>query len=814
MIIRRELDLGAIRKANVCITRMEGYPHTEAFREIAERIEEECRRNSIPCSITSKVDEDAEISFILGAHLMPEQYKILDKKNTIIVNLERLAPLESNKINNQYLELIKEFKFIDFTSENSEFCRKNKIHEPLYIYRPWHEAIWSRVQAEAGKEWDACFIGSITPRRQNLINCLERGGIKVKTAFNCYSAERDLILSKSKIALNIHAYAESNSAEIWRLGYYISNNISIVSEKSCFEEGEESISRNLVQADYDNFTEVVRKELIRVENYSYKHQQLKELNAAATKCSIQNNGTPKKIEKAPKPLTLNIGCGIDWHEDALNIDIKTTGAEDLVLDISKPWEKINRFHQTQRFGLIYLGECCFDIIEASCVLEHVEDLTKTLQNLARLLKPGGWLFLRFPHQDSLGAWQDPTHVRGMNEHLFKYLNEWSEYIELGDIKLKPKWMSFIEEESKAKINKQDFDRTGFVEAVTVKEIVSVPKRRSKDQIEKLKEARKKIGGTSLRDKINRRTYIETYETNIKDRQDQKKLKNTVSLLTPTYGNRFKYLRCASKWIANQDYPATDIEWVILTDTDDEADFLRSKLKFQREQPRYRVNIQSAGEKLPIGAKRNLIHNFCEGEIYINIDDDDYYMPSRISHCIDKLNVSDADYAGCRYLPVYFTDDNTLWISDPGENIACAGSFAYRKELLKKTWYPHNATNGEEIGFTNDFSLRKADLDAFSTMICIAHSQNTFDKNKLRSRFTNEAEDIFKAGSEEVFGDRNFFNAGQITLKETDFQAEWKSAYALIEENSESLNQVSDFFCHETPKSALDTFANFIINKLN
>ena len=102
-------------------------------------------------------------------------------------------------------------------------------------------------------------------------------------------------------------------------------------------------------------------------------------------------------------------------------------------------------------------------------MEHVKDLTKTLRNISKFLKPGGWLYLRYPHQDSLGAWQDPTHVRGMNEHLMKYLYEWSDYINLENSKLKPKWISFIQEDSTSKINKRDKERIGFIEAVLIKE---------------------------------------------------------------------------------------------------------------------------------------------------------------------------------------------------------------------------------------------------------------------------------------------------------------------------------------------------------
>ena len=97
-------------------------------------------------------------------------------------------------------------------------------------------------------------------------------------------------------------------------------------------------------------------------NFECKKDQADKLHSAATTCGGNNKPITKKGETA-KPLIMNVGCGLDWNEDALNVDIENTGIQDIILDISKPWDQINKFHKTERFGLIYLGECCFDMIE-------------------------------------------------------------------------------------------------------------------------------------------------------------------------------------------------------------------------------------------------------------------------------------------------------------------------------------------------------------------------------------------------------------------------------------------------------------------
>ena len=816
MLIRSTLELAQASKVNICIAKIPGYSHTEAFRELSERIEAECMRQEIPCSISNNWQIEADINFVLGAHLEPEKYRNLDTNQTILINLERLASLKKNETTNNYIELLQQYSYIDFSSENSEYCRQRNLRQPIYLYRPWLEKAWARTQNEIDKEWDACLIGSITPRREKLAEELNNAGIKTICAFNCYASERDEILSKSKIALNVHAYEDSDAAEILRLAYYISNNLNIVSERSTFEAGEERFSQSLDQYAYEDLIDGVKEKLKSIKDIKSNNAQKKAIAAAAVTCHADNSKASISNTDLFRPTTLNIGCGLDWNQDTINIDIEKTGAEDITLDISEDWDQISKFYETKRFGVIYLGEDSFDIIKASCVLEHVQDLARTLKNIAKLLKPGGWLYLRYPHQDSLGAWQDPTHVRGMNEHLMKYLYEWSDYLKLENTKLKPKWISFTQEDNETKINKRDKERIGFIEAVLIKEVsISAREINAQQQIDTLISARTDIGVANLRETIHRRTYIETARPIEENAEDKSRIIPTVSLLTPTYGKRFKYLSTASKWISQQDYPLDQVEWNILTDTQEESEYLKKRLAEQIIRPPYNIKIFSADEKLPIGAKRNMIHQFADGEVLVNIDDDDYYMPNRISHAINRLLSSDADYAGCRYLPIYFVSDQSMWISDPGENVACAGSFAYKRSLLKKTWYPPTSTNGEELGFTNNFTLKKVDLDAFSTMICIAHKENTFDKRNLREGLSDGEDSSFFAGEKKIKGDRGFFEASSYKKDNQLEESEWKRIYDLLDnKNTSDCPEEEDFFYATNSSSKLDKIASFVINRLS
>lgn len=54
------------------------------------------------------------------------------------------------------------------------------------------------------------------------------------------------------------------------------------------------------------------------------------------------------------------------------------------------------------------------------VLEHLPETTRTMEELFRIMKPGGRLFVGVPYWNSFEAWGDPTHARLFSEEIFEF----------------------------------------------------------------------------------------------------------------------------------------------------------------------------------------------------------------------------------------------------------------------------------------------------------------------------------------------------------------------------------------------------------
>jgi glycosyltransferase involved in cell wall biosynthesis len=167
-----------------------------------------------------------------------------------------------------------------------------------------------------------------------------------------------------------------------------------------------------------------------------------------------------------------------------------------------------------------------------------------------------------------------------------------------------------------------------------------------------------------------------------------------------------------------------MEWIIIDDGTD----LIEDLVINHPQVKY----YKYDEKMTLGKKRNLMHEKSCGDILVYMDDDDYYPSTRVSHAVDTLlqNPS-ALCAGASEIYIYYKHIHEMYQFGPySKTHATAGTFAFKKELLKQTQYNDEKSLGEEKEFLKDYTIPFVQLDPKHTILVFSHIHNTFDKRKL------------------------------------------------------------------------------------
>jgi glycosyltransferase involved in cell wall biosynthesis len=197
----------------------------------------------------------------------------------------------------------------------------------------------------------------------------------------------------------------------------------------------------------------------------------------------------------------------------------------------------------------------------------------------------------------------------------------------------------------------------------------------------------------------------------------------VSICTPTF-NRRPFISYMIKCFEHQDYPKDRMEWIIIDDGTDKIGDLVTHIP--------QVKYYAYNQKMFLGKKRNLMHDKSKGDIIVYMDDDDYYPPDRVSHAVDRLTKNPAALcAGSSEIYIYFKHIQKLYQFGPyRENHSTAGTFAFKRELLKLTRYEDNAARAEEKHFLKNYTIPFVQLDPLKSILVFSHEHNTFDKRRL------------------------------------------------------------------------------------
>lgn len=128
-------------------------------------------------------------------------------------------------------------------------------------------------------------------------------------------------------------------------------------------------------------------------------------------------------------LKLNLGCGRDYREGYLNVDLNENVRVDRRVDLdSKDWP---------------FEDNSVDEIIANEVLEHLEDVKAAMSEIYRILKPDGMVRIKVPFYRWIGAFWDTTHKHFFAKESFYYFTPGHPFYIDGNPKFRILSMKFL-----------------------------------------------------------------------------------------------------------------------------------------------------------------------------------------------------------------------------------------------------------------------------------------------------------------------------------------------------------------------------------
>ncbi|WP_263768655.1 methyltransferase domain-containing protein [Propionivibrio soli] len=409
----------------VVLIQPEGYQHSAALSELAETLLYGLAELGVDFQLSINEIVPGRTHIVLGAHLLAQPLAAGFPPGTIIYNSEQVDS-KSGWMKPAYTDLLRAFEVWDYSEENIRRLTALGVTRVKYVPIGYVPQL-TRIPTVA-QDIDVLFYGAINERRKNILEALIARGLRIEFLAGVYREERDRYIARAKVILNVHYY-EASVFEIVRVSYLLANEKAVVAECGDATTLEPDIRDAVCAVPYDGLADACVKLVRNASERANLARRGFEVFVRRKEGAIL--GTALGLAASPTnsnlPAFLNLGSGKDWRENCFNVDISETVRPDAIFDAGQPLGA-GQIVETKRFGAVKLTDNQFEAIFANDVLEHIPDLPTAMTNCLRLLKPGGTFHIYVPYDLSLGAWQDPTHIRAFNENSWLYYTDWYWYM--------------------------------------------------------------------------------------------------------------------------------------------------------------------------------------------------------------------------------------------------------------------------------------------------------------------------------------------------------------------------------------------------
>lgn len=230
----------------VVIPRLQDYPHSHAFDEIALALVEGLNALGHDAIHSDRAQHSERRAIVLAPQLLP-LCGLAVPDDAILYNLEQIDR-SSSWITPEVLALFRRHALWDYSERNRVVLAQQHGIDHAALMPVGHSLGLERIIAAPVADIDVLFYGSPNDRRIAVLESLARFGVKVHPLFGVYGRERDSWIARSKIVLNLHFY-DAQVFEQVRVSYLLANACFVVSENGD-AQAEAEWQGGMVFADY------------------------------------------------------------------------------------------------------------------------------------------------------------------------------------------------------------------------------------------------------------------------------------------------------------------------------------------------------------------------------------------------------------------------------------------------------------------------------------------------------------------------------------------------------------------------------------
>jgi hypothetical protein len=228
-------------------------PRPYVFTETALCLQESLHNAGFLSDLHVNRADPHSLSIVLGAvpplHGPLEQ---LDPRKTILFNLEQLAS-DSALAGSDYRRWLCKWLVVDYHSANVDHLRRENGPQQEVLELPLVPGHAARFHPEVpdDKTVDVLFFGTLTQRRAQIVDRLERAGLTVETVAGSYANELTPAIRRARIVLHVHFHS-TGLFPVTRFLQPVASGVPIVCETSVASRLGDWRQSGILFSDYDD----------------------------------------------------------------------------------------------------------------------------------------------------------------------------------------------------------------------------------------------------------------------------------------------------------------------------------------------------------------------------------------------------------------------------------------------------------------------------------------------------------------------------------------------------------------------------------
>jgi hypothetical protein len=169
-------------------------------------------------------------NIVLGGQMIAASEIKQFPAGTIFYNLEQLAEISPENLWPVWKSIASEFRVWEYSQRNMGVWEQFQPKFPVTLVPVGWSPILRRIPKVANEDIDVLFYGLTSNARFAAFHSLCHAWVKCVYACGFYGKERDDLIARAKIVLNINRYDRSRIFEVVRVSYLLANGKAVVSD--------------------------------------------------------------------------------------------------------------------------------------------------------------------------------------------------------------------------------------------------------------------------------------------------------------------------------------------------------------------------------------------------------------------------------------------------------------------------------------------------------------------------------------------------------------------------------------------------------